>query len=181
MSKQNVRTAKRYARALFEVLHPDELETCHAAVSSLAKIWEQGGELKTAMNNPALPLEARISAVQEIGNRLVPGKPAFTNFLAVLLRNGRMELLPEVSILLREMIDSYKKLLALEITSAFPLDDSERGDMQNKIREQLGSTASIAWKVDPALIGGLIVKYGDRVLDTSVKGTLQNLRSTLVG
>ena len=73
-----------------------------------------------------------------------------------------------------------KKLLSMELTSAAELNEEERKRILQKIKEQCGSGATIAWKVNPELIGGMSLKIGDRLLDGTVKGSLEKLREQLM-
>lgn len=181
MSKHNVRIARRYARALYESSKLEELDGVYSALADVTESWRDSIELRAALLNPAVNLEARSSVAREIGSRAFGGRPEVGNFLAILLENGRIETLPEVTEELKRIVDEVKKLLTLEIASAFPLDDGERSSFENRIREKFGTMASISWSIDPSLIGGLVVKHGDRVLDTSIRGSLEGIRAALLG
>lgn len=180
MSKQNVRIARRYARALYESSKLEELDGLYAAIADVTEAWRESIELRAALLNPAVNLEARRAVAKEMGTRAYGGRPELGNFLSVLLDNRRMEVLPEVADELKRIVDEVRKLLTLEVISAFPLDDAERSAFESRIREKFGTIASISWGVDESLIGGLVIKHGDRVLDTSIRGSLEGMRTALL-
>ena len=87
--------------------------------------------------------------------------------------------MPEVSEYFGRLVNELKKVLSLSVVSAFPLSDSERDEIVSRIQNEFGSMASISWEVDPGLIGGLVIKSGDLVLDNSVKGALGKIKLSL--
>ena len=180
MSKRDVRLARRYARALFEVTSPDDLDTVYSALLEFAEIWAESSEFKSALQNPANPPQSRINILQDLGSKLCSERKEVTNFFVLLQRNGRLEIITEVVEIFKGMIDELRRLLALEITSAFSLIEQEREEIRSALKERFGSMTSIEWKTDPTLIGGLIIKYGDRLLDSSIRGSLDNLRINLL-
>jgi F-type H+-transporting ATPase subunit delta len=125
-------------------------------------------------------MKQREMVIESIALRYRQDDKRLANFFHTLLKNGRLQALPQISANFKSMLDELKKLLALEITSAFPLSDSERGEIQEKIQRDYGSLATISWKTDPEILGGLIIKYGDRLLDASVSGSLEHMRAALL-
>lgn len=180
MSQADGKIAKRYARALFELCDQNNLESTHAALVAFKDLWENNKEMRDALKNPANPLPERHAALAKIAGRVKSGDKHFENFLALLLDNGRLAAIASISATFAVMIDQLRKRLALEITSAFPIDAGEQKEIQDKIQRDFGSLASISWQVAPEILGGLRIKAGDRLLDSSVNGALENLKNTLI-
>ncbi len=191
MAKIEGKVARRYARALFELTQPARFDARRDALDGLSKVWLENSSLRNTLNNPGIPLAQREAALRDIGAKLIPGDSEFANFLSILLSGGRLPCLPQVAKLYSALVDSAKKLLALEIYSAFDLPASEKEALEAKIRAQLnqgqlsqiqcGNSATFSWKVDPDLLGGLLVKAGDCELDSSVRSTLEKIRQQVLG
>jgi F-type H+-transporting ATPase subunit delta len=182
MAKVEDRVAKRYARALLGLSQQSDPDAVKTALEALSKSWTENAELRNALQNPATPIDQRISVMKAIGQRLVGSSAVsdvFVNFLSVLLINGRLRAIPQVAVFFKDMLDELKKVLALEVTSAFPLSESEKQDLQGRLQREYGRLASINWNVDREILGGLVIKYGDRLLDASVRGSLESLRTQL--
>ena len=180
MSRSPSKIAKRYAKALFESYEPAKLEEIAASLQVLAKLWEENEALRTVLINPAVPLGERLSVVEELSRRAGNNDSSFINFGRLLLDNGRISSLPEISTAFALLLDLLKKRLALEVTSAFDVDSSEREQILEQVRRDFGGLANIEWKTDSALIGGLRIQAGDLLLDGSISGALADLRTSLM-
>ena len=179
MSRSPGKIAKRYARALFESYEPSRLEDVAASLKTLSAAWESSDELRSSLLNPAVPLSERFAVIEELCRRVGKGDAAMMNFGKLLLDNGRVAALPEISSAFSLLLDLLKKRLALEVTSAFDVDSSEREQILEQVRRDFGGLASIEWKTDSALIGGLRIQAGDLLLDGSISGALADLRTSL--
>ena len=158
-----------------------ELEQVGESLTEIAAAWASSEELRRALLNPAFRVEDRVSALSSLFSRVRPGDQRFTNLASLLVDNGRAKAIPEIAEAFVEMVAELKKLLSLEITSARLVDESERTALQGAIAKEFGSLASVSWAVKQELIGGLMVRSGDKMLDGSVRGSLERIRSQLVG
>lgn len=172
--------AKRYARAYFEAAAPADLGGLREGLEELGAAWRGSADLRAALENPAVPLSERIAVARDIAGKIRPGDASFGNFLEIIVENKRLETLPAVSRAFGHMLDELRKLLALEVTSAFELGADEKQSFAKQIESKFGSLASITWRVDPQLLGGLQVKAGDRLLDNSIHGALEKMRASLL-
>ena len=181
MAKAEGRVARRYARALFELCPAAALEQMRAALRELAQLWEQQHDFRLALTNPAIPHAQRAAVLGEVCARVKAGDAVFKNFTMLLLENGRLALLPEAVRNLSVMIDQLRKVLALEIVSAFELPAEEKSALEERVKSEFGGAASVSWSTDRALMGGLLIKSGDRLLDSSVRSSLDKIRAQLRG
>jgi F-type H+-transporting ATPase subunit delta len=101
------------------------------------------------------------------------------NTLKLMQQQGDLELLPDVSAALGNVIAGRSAPIKAEITSAIALGDSEREQIQRSLTEQYGEGLLFSFRVDPALLGGLRVRVGDRLIDTSIASRLAALRESL--
>ena len=180
MTRSPSKIARRYAKALFESFDIARVDAISSNLTELAAVWQTSAELRAALLNPALPLAERLSVIAEITNKVAEGEPLLVNFAKILLENQRISFLPEISTGFTQLVDILKKRLALEVTSAFDLDQSDKEAILQKVRADFGSLATIEFNSDTSLIGGLRIKAGDLVLDSSVSGALNGLRESLV-
>ncbi len=180
MRKSNLRLAKRYSRALFELYDHDKLEHIKAAFFSLRDTWLDNIELREGLTNPAFPMEQRLEACREIAHYVRSDDDRFANFLILLLKNGRLYLIPEVALTFAALVDELRALLNVTVVSAFPLTDDEKGEIVTRMKHDYSPMVSVSWEVDPGLIGGLVVKAGDLVLDGSIQGSLDKIRKNLM-
>lgn len=180
MSQGTGRISKKYAKAMFEAITPSELDSIRDSLNNLSHIWTNTPELKLAALNPTLTSEQRIRLAKEISSLVQPDHKELNNLLALLIENKRANLIPEVATYFAAIVDEFKSAMALEITSAFEVSSSEKSQYEEKIRKDLGSSVKIDWKIDPEILGGMLIKSGDKLLDSSVKGSLKKMASQLL-
>jgi F-type H+-transporting ATPase subunit delta len=180
MARTSRKIAKKYAQSLFWLCAPESLDAVRAGLLDLAAALREFPELRYTLRNPAIEIRTRIEVLREVSRRIRPDDPIFANFASLLLQNGRLDILPQVAEVFAKMTQAYKKLLSLQITSAFDLREEERNALTHEIGRRLGPQVAISWYVNPNILGGMIVRAGDRVLDGSVKGSLERMRSQLL-
>lgn len=170
---------KRYARALFESYFPSELEAVRDALGVFVTLWEENATLSQVMANPAYSIEGRKSSLRDIAEKLRPGDKKFANLFDTLIENNRIKNCKEIHLSFVKLIEELKKLLSLEIVSAFDLGSDEKESITSRIAKEHGSLATVSWQVDKDIIGGLLIRAGDTVLDNSIKGALRRAQGAL--
>lgn len=181
MAKVQVKVAKRYAIALFRSTEVAKLEQTRDALNSVAQAWSSSKELRDALNNPSVSVKDKVSVAKSLAQAANVNDAILVNFLSLLAENGRISSVARVATIFSALVDEAKKLLNLEITSAFPVEADEQGRIRQAVEKDFGSMASISWSIDKDLIGGLIVKAGDKHLDSSIRGSLEKLQNSLLG
>ena len=132
----------------------------------------------TVLANPAIPVERRAEVLTELlGGRI--SAPA-QNLVQLLLRRGRIEELPRVAAEFRRLDDRRQGITHATATSAIPLTPDEVRALTQRLEQTTGGRIALDVRVDPSLLGGLIVRVGDRLIDGSVRGRLERLRTKLV-
>jgi len=180
VARSEGKAAKRYARALFELCEVAQLEQVSGALREFATTFEQSAELRATLLNPAVPAHERSAVVTDIAQALLPELKVFGNFLNVLLENDRLADTPAIAETFATLVAELKKILKLDILSAFPLGEQERAAILDRVQRDYGSLATVTWGLDPELIGGLLVRSGDLQLDGSVRGALARARESLI-
>ncbi|NDC38524.1 MAG: ATP synthase F1 subunit delta, partial [Proteobacteria bacterium] len=141
--------------------------------------FQEHKNFSQALTNPAVSVQERIAVAHDVAKKL-SAPQVVLGFLSRLIENGRVNSLPAVLRVLRELIDAFKKIQAIEITSASALSADEQQTILSQVQKDLGSAARIHWEVDPAILGGMQVKAGDILLDGSLSTRLEKMRAHLL-
>jgi F-type H+-transporting ATPase subunit delta len=151
----------------------------HEVARDLAAIGAavaDGRELAGALYNPAFPDAAKkqiLAALSEGADPLV------RNALFVLVDNGRLDALADVVEHVHEADQRARRQLELELTTAVPIDDAEAEQIRARLAEASGQEVTLQRSVDASILGGVIVRVRDRLVDLSVRGRLEALRLSL--
>jgi F-type H+-transporting ATPase subunit delta len=169
---------RRYAEAAFEVAERDK--TVDAWRSELEVAASLAGDERAleVLANPAIPGERRAEALGEMLGKRV-SKPV-QNLVQLMLRRGRIDELPRVAAEFRRLDDARQGVIHATATSASELTKDEVRAITARLEQQTGGHVSLDVEVDPSLLGGLIVRVGDRLIDGSVRGRLERLRNQLI-
>jgi F-type H+-transporting ATPase subunit delta len=169
--------ARRYAEAGFEVATRDgSVERWRAELDASAT--RLGDELAmTTLANPAIPIDQRTAAVGALLEDTA-SQPV-QNLIRLLLRRGRIEALPRVAAEFRRLDDRRQGVTHAIVTSAAPLTADETRAITQRLEQSTGDRIELDATVDPDLLGGLVVRVGDRLIDGSVRGRLERLRNQL--
>lgn len=169
--------ARPYAKAAFNTaLDNNQLDQWSTILSTLSAISEQEA-IHGLIANPALSAADKARALKDVvGDLLNEGTG---NLLDVLAENRRLALLSEISEQFEALKAEHEKSADVLVTSAFSLSDSQRKTLTEKLSTKLGRKVSLTVNVDEALIGGVVVKSGDLVIDGSVRGKLAKLAEAM--
>jgi F-type H+-transporting ATPase subunit delta len=177
MARRNT-APRRYAEAAFEVATRDgTLDRWRADLDIAANIAGDQRSLDV-LANPAIPIERRATALDQLLVDQVSGQAA--NLVRLLLRRGRIEDLPRVAAEYRRLDDRRQGITHATATSASELTQDEIGELTARLEQSTGGRIALDVEVDPSLLGGLVVRVGDRLIDGSVRGRLERLRNQLI-
>jgi len=169
--------ARRYAEAAFEVaLRDGAVERWRSELDTAADVTADPA-VGRALANPAVPYETRLEAVRGSLGRAV--SPGVLNLIALMLRRGRIEQLPRVAAEFRRLDNARQGITAATATSASPLSPDEVRALTARLEGMTGGRVELDLQVDPSLLGGVVVRVGDRLIDGSVRGRLERLRNQL--
>jgi F-type H+-transporting ATPase subunit delta len=173
--------ARRYSRALVELgQQHDQIDRLGADLASFQQTLDLGdGMLRRALENPGVPSvqkRAVLGAVLEKADY----HPLVRNFLRLLIDKGRFLHLTPIVDSYGDMADELAGRVRATVQTAQPLDDKMQAEVQATLASATGAEVVITWGVDPTLIGGLVAKIGDKVIDASVRTRLETLKHALV-
>ncbi len=166
--------AQVYARSLFEVAKEHEaLDRVRTELGEFADALEANRELAVFFFSPYFSTEEKKGAL----GRAIGGADETTrNFLELLVEKHRMPAIFRVRRTLDAMWEEENKLLPVEVTSAIELDSETVENIGAKIGERTGRKVQLESRVDPDILGGIVVRVGDRILDASIANRLESLR-----
>lgn len=119
---------------------------------------------------------------EQLLGRIFGGKASteVLNFLKVLSRHGRLGIVRQAARLVKKLHAERRGMKDVEVRVAVPLDESTRSEVQTQLRKLIGAEPILSITVDPTLIGGIVVRVGDRVYDGSVRNRLERARTTII-
>jgi F-type H+-transporting ATPase subunit delta len=174
---RRVGSARRYAEAAFAVAtEANAVEAWHDDLRRAAAIVSDE-ELSRLLQNPAIPYEQRREALERSLGDVADG---IRNLTLLLLQRRRLELLPAVAEHVHRLVNARDGVVEGVVTSAAPLHEDEERELRAKLEPIAGGRLELRYEVDPSLLGGVVVRLGDRLLDGSVRGRLERLRDRLV-
>jgi F-type H+-transporting ATPase subunit delta len=166
--------AQVYARSLFEVAsEADKLDTVREQLGAFADALHASRELQTFFFSPYFSTEEKKDG---LGRTVTGADETLTNFLEVLVENHRMPVIFRVRRELDRLWQEANQLLPVEITSAVTLDDSVATRIGDEIGRQTGRRVQLTSTVDPDVIGGVVLRVGNSILDASIRTRLEALR-----
>jgi F-type H+-transporting ATPase subunit delta len=166
--------AEVYARALFEVASEhDKLELIHDQLNQFADVVSENRDTQLFFFSPYFSGQEKKDGL----NRAVSGaEPELVNFLEALIEHHRMPALFRIRTRVNAMWDKLNRRLPVSIVTAVPLDQATADSIGAKIGEQTGEKVELSSTVDPEIIGGIVLRVGNRIMDASIRSQLENLR-----
>jgi F-type H+-transporting ATPase subunit delta len=166
---------RRYAEAAFQLADRDgSIETWRRELEQAAAATD--GQLMAVLANPALPLDQRLQAADRV---LAGLSQSVRNTVLLLVRRGRIEQLPRVVAEFVRLDERRRGITHATATSAAPLTDPEVLALTARLEQMIGGQIALTTDIDESLLGGLVVRVGDRLIDGSVRGRLERLRNQL--
>ena len=177
---KDIRVAKRYAGALFAVAQRNGiLDAVAADLTLMHRRMTDVPYLRAILMEPLVSDTRKNSVADEaFGDRVTA---ASLNFLKLLIRKRREDLVEECAREFRVLLAAYANTAEAEATSAVALSPEQTAKLTEKLQALTGKTITLTASIDPALIGGVIVRIGDTVMDGSVRGKLERLERQLSG
>ncbi|HEX7158607.1 MAG TPA: ATP synthase F1 subunit delta [Edaphobacter sp.] len=173
--------ALRYAQAFASVVASQKLDPL-ATERQLADINDTLAEsqaLREVLSNPAIPSDQKLRVLDAIAARLGLF-PQVRNFLAVIMDHQRINVLQDILAEYHGLADEQAGLAEAEITTARPLDDRDRAELEAQVARLAGGRVRATYREDTSLLGGAVVRIGSTVYDGSIRAQLLGLRQKLI-
>lgn len=169
--------ARPYARAAFEYARDCQaLESWSEGLGKLAHVAAVR-DVQKLLSSPSLAAERKVALLIELAELKVD--EAQQRFLATLGDKGRLYALEEIALQFEQLRADHEQRVEVTVVSAYELDDKQQKKLSGALKKRLNREISITTQVDPKLIGGVILRAGDTVIDGSVRGRLSRLSEAL--
>jgi F-type H+-transporting ATPase subunit delta len=166
--------AQVYARALFEVaVEHDQLDEVRDQLSAFTDAMNENRDLAVFFFSPYFSVAEKKSGLEKA---VTDANPSLINFLEALIERHRMPAIFRIRTEFQALWAEERRLLPVRLTSAIELDESILEDLGKRIGEQVDREIEVSSVVDPDILGGIVLRVGNVVLDASIKNRLENLR-----
>jgi F-type H+-transporting ATPase subunit delta len=170
--------ARRYAQALFELLDPAHIEATRSTLNGLSQALKESVSLRHIMASPAFGVEEKIGVLTALGDRL-GCPPTGKAFLGQLVKKNRVGFLPDIADAFAKLVNQSKGTQQVTVSSAAALPSSEQERIKTRLRETLKRDVDVTFQNDAGHLAGLQIHIGSIVVDSTVRGRLNSLRTTL--
>lgn len=178
-SLQSQGVAGRYASALFDLaVEEGSVDEAAADMETVGALLSESADFTRLVRSPGFDKAEQIRATEAVFGA-AGIRPLVTRFAKVVASNRRLFVLPDMVSAFARLVATHRGEVTAEVTSAEPLSDTHREALAAALSETSGKTVRLDTKVDPELIGGLIVRLGSRMIDTSLRTKLNGLRTAM--
>jgi F-type H+-transporting ATPase subunit delta len=168
---------RMYARALFGAAQEaDRVDAVAGDLAAIAGAMDEVPELRAFLRNPQIDPAGKADV---LGQLMADADELVRNFVRLVAEKGRAGELPEISTELEALVAQAQNRLAVELTTSYELSDAEAASIVQTIEKASGRTVDATRRVDPNLLGGLVLQIGSHRADGSVRGRLERLRHEL--
>lgn len=173
--------AARYATALFQLADDEKkLDKIADDLRGLSAMIDGSNDLRRLIRSPVISREESGQAMAAVVAKA--GCDTLTaNFVGLVARNRRLFALPGMIAAYLEELARRRGEMTAEVTVAAPLDSKQSDALVDALKKSLGAKVSVETKIDPSILGGMIVRVGSRMIDSSISGRLQRLRLAMKG
>ena len=173
--------AGRYASALFDLAEADkQLDAVTGDLDSLSAMIGESEDLRRLLSSPVISRDDQSKTMSVIADK-ADFNDLTSNFIGVVTGNRRLFVLPAIISAFRDILSAHRGEATAEVVSAAELSEKQLTDLGDSLKAAIGSKVSIDASVDPELLGGLVVKVGSRMVDSSLRTKLQQLRLAMIG
>ena len=169
-----------YASALFQVVRAEgELDRVENELYHFGKLLESNHELKQALSDKSIERDQRAKVLEQILSGKV--SPHTLGLLEFIVSQGRARQLPQILEELSDLAAEARQAVVAEVRTAVALDDSQRQQLASALSSATGKKVEVKVVVDPSVVGGIVSKVGDTVIDGSVRRRLEQLKEQVRG
>ena len=171
--------AGRYASALFELaVDAGEVDGIEAELGQIQTLLDESEDLRRLVASPVFSAEQQFNAISAILDKAGIGG-AVGNFVRLVARNRRLFALPDMIVGFSRLAAEHRGEVSADVATATPLSEDNLTALREALKGVTGKDVNINTKVDPSLLGGLVVRLGSRMIDTSLRSKLNSLKTRM--
>jgi F-type H+-transporting ATPase subunit delta len=168
--------ARPYAAALFDLARAEgSIEAVEAGLGDIQKLAGESADFRRFLASPVIAADTKAEAMDAILAR-AGANPTVANFVRVVARNGRLFALDAIATAFARLAAAERGETSADVTSAAPLSKGQLKALAETLKRRLGKSVTLTEHVDPSLIGGLVVKVGSQMIDSSLKTKLSAMK-----
>ncbi len=174
--------AGRYATALYQLaINSKQVDTILQDLNSFSVLIDENEQLQKLIYSPVFGAEEKSSAITKLLKK-AKAKDLVVQFIGTIAKNGRLFAIKEIIFAFNKEVDTRRGKLSAEVVSAIPLDNKRQAQIHKLIISIAGAKeVSLVMRIDASLIGGLVIRIGSRMFDTSLKTKLNRLEAAMKG
>lgn len=165
--------AKRYARALRNLVGDSSLEKTCEQLTELNRLFDHES-IGKVLRSPVVPAKLKEDILKSACDQM-KADPMLASFMRAVVEAGRVAVVPTITACFQEISDTHQNLVRTKLISAVELDEASVKNIESVLERKLGKKVSSVMKVDPSLLGGLVVEIGHNKIDLSLKTKIDNL------
>jgi len=171
--------SKRYARAFFDIAKEGKhIESYYSEINQFASVVTQNKSLKDFLANPVFDQASKKGVVDNIITKMKLSDMTIS-FLRLLVDKKRIDILEDIVVCYRQLMDETLKKVRVNVKTAFPLSDDLKFYISENLEKTLGKKVDMTVEEDSTLLGGVVIGVGDTLYDGSIKNQLNNMRNLL--
>jgi F-type H+-transporting ATPase subunit delta len=173
--------AKRYASAMYELADEQKsLDKVADDLRGISLVLDESDDLRRLVRSPAIARDDQVRALQAIAKNSGMSGLA-SNFLSLIAKNRRLFALEAIIAAFLEILAERRGEVTANVTAATELSAAQRAKLTDAVKKAVGANAQIETRVDPDILGGLVVRVGSRMYDSSLRSKLQRLENAMKG
>ena len=171
--------AERYGTAIFEIARENgNLDGLEAGINDLASALDDSADLRALIHSPLISRDDQYGAIMAIAKKM-DLTPVLRDSLGLMAQKRRLFVLPQLIRALREALSEERGEVTAEVASAKAMTKAQTAKLAETLAARVGKTVTINATVDEDLIGGLVVKVGSKMIDTSIRSKLDSLQNAM--
>lgn len=171
--------ARRYATAFFELAsEQSQIDKISKDLVTLTKLLASGGDIDALLNNATLRRADQAKALSAIADHLKL-TPLTKQLLGTVAQNRRLDVLGSIISAVQALVSAHKGEITAEVTAAQKLDSDQIGAIEKNLKKVFGKDVNVVLHVNPEIMGGLVIKVGSQLIDSSVRTKLERLHRAL--
>lgn len=173
--------ARRYAKALFAFAEKQgaaQLEAYGRELAQVAGVLAEAPDATRFFKSPVFSAEEKKAVLGRLLEK-VAVSPAMKNFCDLLADKGRLPHLPDIAFVYGKLLDEKQGVVRGRLVTAVPLAEGKQGEIKSRLQAQAGRRLELEYGVDPEILGGVVLRVGDKVLDASLRAQLEMLKVTI--
>lgn len=174
---KGTKVATRYAKSLLEIaIEQNNIDSVSGDMQYLFATNRDNRDFQILLSSPIVKADKKIAIFEAIFDQFETSSMAFVRLIT---KNGRERYLPDIAEAFDAQVKEFKGIVPVSLISATQLDNATKDAILDKVRTQVAGSLEVTEQIDPELIGGFIVRMGDRQIDASVASQLNNLKQQL--